>query len=229
MNKGYLKSLLNYLLNVYDIREKINRLKDKRANPKITTAAIAFSVLMGFMIKIRSFNQLDDYLEHGDFNKLAPKRTKLLRIDTVKDSLKSIELKPLKLMSNSIIKTSTDNKLFRNGTIDNYKVAAFDGVELFESTNKSCPGCLTRVINGTPHYFHRCVVAAYVGRDPHIIIGYEMLKPRQDSANKDEGELTSAKRLLSDLCSQYRHFADIIVYDALACNAPWIMLLVPLV
>jgi len=99
---------------------------------------------------------------------------------------------------------------------------AFDGVELFESTRKSCANCLTRVIKNVPHYFHRSIVGAYVGQDPHIIIGQEMLKPKLDSASKDEGELSAARRLLNQLHQQHRHFADVIVYDALACNAPWI-------
>jgi predicted transposase YbfD/YdcC len=34
--------------------------------------------------------------------------------------------------------------------------------------------------------------------------------------------LAAAKRLLQQLHKQHRHFADVIVYDALACNAPWI-------
>jgi len=49
-----------------------------------------------------------------------------------------------------------------------------------------------------------------------------MLKPKLDSSSKDEGELSAAKRLLHQLHQQHRHFADVIVYDALACNAPWI-------
>jgi len=49
-----------------------------------------------------------------------------------------------------------------------------------------------------------------------------MLKPKLDSTSKDEGELTAAKRLLRQLHKQHHHFADVIVYDALACNAPWI-------
>src|SRR5450759_4651903 len=49
-----------------------------------------------------------------------------------------------------------------------------------------------------------------------------MLKPKIDSSSKDEGELTAAKRLLQQLHKQHPNFADVIVYDALACNAPWI-------
>ena len=217
-----MKSLLHYLYSVYDLGTKIKKLKDKRSNPKIATAAIAFSVILGFMLKIRSFNQLDDYLEYNDFKGLVPKKMRLPRIDAIRDSLKCFCLKSLQAMHSAIIRCSIQNKLVQNGTIDGYKVVAIDGVETFESTKKSCANCLTRVINKTAHYFHRFVVATFVGKDPHIIIGFKMLNPKQDSSNKDEGEISAAKRLVLDLSKQFRRFADIIVYDALACNADWI-------
>jgi hypothetical protein len=147
---------------------------------------------------------------------------RLPRIDAIRDSLKCLDIQGLDIMHNSIIKKARDNKLVRNGTIDGYSVVAFDGVEIFESTKKTCPSCLTRVINEAPHYFHRSVGAAYVGKDPYIVIGQEMLRPKNDSADKDEGELTAAKRLVGKLHQTYGNFADIIVYDAIACNAPWI-------
>jgi len=222
LSKGYLRSLLQYLSSVYDLGGKIKKLRDKRTSPKITTSSIAFTLLIGFMLKIRSFNQLDDWLEHNDFRRIVPRKMRLPRIDAIRDSLKVIDITDIMALHHSIIRTSIHNKLVRNGTIDDYKVVAFDGVELFESTRKSCDNCLTRVIKDVPHYFHRSIVGAYVGQDPHIIIGQEMLKPKLDSASKDEGELTAAKRLLQQLHKQHRHFADVIVYDALACNAPWV-------
>ena len=158
------------------------------------------------MLKIRSFNQLDDWLEHNDFRRIVPRKLRLPRIDAIRDSLKVIEIKDIVALHHSIIRTSTKNKLVCNGTIDGYKVVAFDGVELFESTRNIIDNCLTRVINDIPHYFHRSIVGAYVGQDPHIIIGQEMLKPKLDSASKDEGELTTAKRLLQKLHKQHRHF-----------------------
>ena len=86
---------------------------------------------------------------------------------------------------------------------------------LFQYTLYLQHNILKRVINKTAHYFHRFVVATYVGKDPHIIIGLKILNPKQDSSNKDEGEISAAKRLVKDLFRQFRHFADIIVYDAL--------------
>jgi len=68
MSKSYLITLLNYISNVYELGEKIKALSNTRANSKISTSAIAMVVLIGFMLKIRSFNQLDDWLENGDLN-----------------------------------------------------------------------------------------------------------------------------------------------------------------
>ena len=60
-----------------------------------------------------------------------------------------------------------------------------------------------------------------VGKAPHVILGQEMLKPR-DGAEKDEGELTGGKRLIKRLRQRHVHFADVIVADALYLNAPFI-------
>ncbi|MDD4428958.1 MAG: hypothetical protein PHG64_11285 [Paludibacter sp.] len=147
MSKKYLRSLLHYVSAVYDLNANINKLKDNRPNPKITTATISFRVFFGFMLKIRSFNKLDDYLENHDFQKLVPRNTILPRIDAVRDGLMEFVLKPLNGMEQNIVKTTIRNKLVRTGTIDGYKVVVFDGVELFESTRKSCENCLTREIN----------------------------------------------------------------------------------
>ena len=207
LGKGYLRSLLQYLSSVYDIGGKIHKLRDNRNNPKILTTSIVLTLLIGFMLKIRSFNQLDDWLEHNDFRRIVPRKMRLPRIDAIRDSLKVMELTDIQAFHHSIITTSIKNKLVRNGTIDGYKVVAFDGVELFESTKKNCVNCLTRVINKVPHYFHKSIIGAYVGQDPHIIIGQEMLKPKLDSASKDEGELTAAKRLLQQLHKEHHRFA----------------------
>lgn len=48
-----------------------------------------------------------------------------------------------------------------------------------------------------------------------------MLKPR-DGNEKDKCKLTSGKRLIQRLKKRHRHFADMIVADALYLNAPFI-------
>ncbi len=93
---------------------------------------------------------------------------------------------------------------------------------MISNPKESCPKCLTRENKaGKTEYFHRSVVCASVGKDPHIIYGQKMLKPR-DGAGKDEGELTGGKGLIRHLKERFGHFADVIVGDALYLNAPFI-------
>ena len=187
------------------------------------TSVIAFIVLFAFICGFKSFNRLERWLRNKKFKRLFPRGTRLPRIDTIRRSLSSFDIDSLNGMHERIVKTVFRNKVFRKGTIDGLKVAAIDGVEVFESTKKSCERCLTRVDKqGVTHYYHKAVVCATVGSDPHIVLGYEMLEPKKDCDDKDEGELSGSKRLIRKLYKQFHHFADVIVADALYCKATWI-------
>ncbi|MFU0783295.1 MAG: transposase family protein [Thermoanaerobacterium thermosaccharolyticum] len=145
MNKSYLKQMFTYFSKVYHLGEKINTLKDKRVKSSVKISTITFVVLFGFMLQMKSFNRLEHWLKKGKFKKLLPRKTKIPRIDTVRQCLNDFDLEGLKYIHTEIMKTSIKNKVFRNGTIDGLKVAAIDGVELFESTKKCCNKCLTRI------------------------------------------------------------------------------------
>jgi hypothetical protein len=218
-----LKQMLTYFSKVYNLGEKIKGGEDKRIDPEIKTCTISFILLMAFVLQVPSFNRLDHWIEKKKFNKLLPKKTRLPKIDAIRDSLDKVCLDGILDMHKDIIKTTIKNKVFRYCTIDSYKVCAVDGVELFESTKKCCDDCLTRVDrSGVTHYFHRSVVCMTVGSDPHIILGEEMLKPKKDDSNKDEGELTGGKRLMTNLHDDFAHFADIVVADAVYTKSPWL-------
>ena len=55
-----------------------------------------------------------------------------------------------------------------------------------------------------------------------MVLGFEVMRPDQDSTNKDEGEMTAAKRLIADVSRAHPKVIDVVVYDALACNSQWI-------
>jgi len=223
MIKSHIKRMFSYFSRIYHLGEEVKRLKDGRIKPQVETSTIAFIVLFAFICGLKSFNRLERWLENKKFKKLLPRKKKLPRIDTIRRSLSSFDIDSLNGMHEHIVKTAFRNKVFRKGTIDGLKVAAIDGVEVFESTKKSCERCLTRVDKqGVTHYYHKAVVCATVGSDPHIVLGYEMLEPKKDCCDKDEGELSGSKRLIRKLYKQFHHFADVIVADALYCKATWI-------
>jgi len=156
------------------------------------------------------------------FLNLLPKGRKLPKIDAVRGIVMHMELTDVRNMFDGIIDKAIENKVLRGNTLNGLRVAAVDGVELFSSKVKCCEGCLTREVRGEDEYFHKAVVCMTVGSDPHIALGMEMLGPKNDGSDKDEGEMTGVKRLLTNMNREHYHFADVIVADALYMNAPFI-------
>ena len=226
--KNRLKQLFTYINKVYHIGEKINSLKDKRIQPQIKNSTITIIVMLSFMLQYRSFNRITYSLDRKKFEKIFPSKTRMPKIDAIRNQLSNFDLEGLKEIHKDIIDTTIKNKIFREGTIDGYKVAGIDGVELYESTKKCCDKCLTREINEVTHYFHRSVMIATIGKDPRIVIGQEMLEAKKDGTNKDEGETTGAKRLIKRIYEEHHHFADVVVGDAAYGNAKWINELIAL-
>lgn len=149
-------------------------------------------------------------------------RGRIPKTDAVRNLLSGLVPGEMEHIHEETIDRMRRNRVFREGTIGGYVAAGIDGVELFSSTRKSCPECLTRKNKaGETVYFHRSVVCMTVGKPLHIILGQEMLKPR-DGSEKDEGELTGGKRLIQRLHERHGHFADVIVADGLYLNAPFI-------
>jgi hypothetical protein len=204
--------------NVYNIESGLNKLTDGRINPIYDTAQVVTLVLFGFILRIKSFNELNLMIKNNEFNKLFSSGTRLPLIDTIRDTLKVIDIKSLKEINKSIIKKAVENKVFENGTIDGLTVVAIDGTKFFGSNKKSCPECL----KNKAHCFHSGAVMSIVGDGPKLVIDFKNYKPGQDSASKDEGEQNVAKRLLTNVVSVHKKLIDVVVYDALACNSVWL-------
>lgn len=142
MRKNYFAKLVKYMKNVYHIKRGLNKLSDGRVNPTYSTGQVILPVLFGFLLRIKSFNELNLMIQNHEFSQLFPRGTKLPKIDAIRDTLKVIDLDGLKQVNQHIVKTAVENKVFQNGTIDGYMVAAIDGTKFFGSNLKSCSECL---------------------------------------------------------------------------------------
>ena len=111
-------------------------------------------VLFGFLLRIKSFNELSLKINNHEFSQLFPRGTKLTQIDAIRDTLKVMDNVGLKRINQHIVKTAVENKTFENGTIDGYMVAAIDGTKFFGSNRKSCSECLKNTKGKTTHCFH---------------------------------------------------------------------------
>lgn len=219
-----MKKLLTHMKSVYQIPQKIKGLTDHREKSLIPHHHVVMAVLVLLMLQYESFHTVFSAPESMEKRLKHVVKGRIPKVDAVRDVLTRTGTGEVEKILASVVKRVRRNRVMQQpGTIGRYVVVAIDGVELFSSAKKSCPECLTRKKDGgkRTEYFHRSVVCASIGKSPHIILGQEMLKPR-DGAEKDEGELTGGKRLIKRLHQEHGHFADVIVADALYLNVPFI-------
>lgn len=221
MRHNYFAKLLKYIKNVYHIERGINKLSDGRKYPKYATVNVIIPLLLGFMLRIKSMNELKFMLYENEFRNAFSKNIELPQIDTIRDTIKVIEVDGLKYILIHTVKKAIQNKVFDNGTIEGYTVAAIDGTKIFGSYKKYCPDCLTTIIKGRKYYYHYTSVMSMIRDGPKLTLGFEMCRPREGQS-RDEGELVASKQLISDISGTFKNFIDLVVYDSLACNSIWI-------
>ncbi len=113
MRKNYFAKLINYMRNVYHIEHGINKLRDCRINPKYKTSQVILPVLLGFLLRIQSFNELKFLLKENEFRNIFPKKTTQPGIDTIRDTLKVIDLDGLKSILRHTVKNQLRTKSFK--------------------------------------------------------------------------------------------------------------------
>ena len=64
---------MKYIKKVYNIDKQIHTLTDGRINPSYKTGHVILPVLLGFIVRIKSFNELSCMLKENEFKKILPK------------------------------------------------------------------------------------------------------------------------------------------------------------
>jgi hypothetical protein len=82
LRKNYFARLVKYMKNIYHIENGLNKLSDGRANPKYKTAQVITLVLLGFLLRIKSFNELSLMIKNNEFRELFSRGTRLPLVDT---------------------------------------------------------------------------------------------------------------------------------------------------
>lgn len=223
MNRQWVRGFLQYSSTVYGLPQMINQANDGRRQPQIPPSVIFALLLMGFVIRTQSMEELDRQIRKGRFKSLLPQEQRQPSHDTIRYALRQWDLERLAQSHDQMIAKWKQNQGPKKGAIDGWRVAAVDGVELFSSTSRCCSDCLSRFHKktGITEYFHRGVMMQQVGGDPHVIYGLEMLRPG-DGADKAEGETTAARRFIVDVVRRHGHLVDVLTFDALYAKAPLI-------
>ena len=135
-----------------------------------------------------------------------------------------------------VIGQAERNKTFREGSYGTLRCVAIDGWEPFCSYHRHCPECLVRrvevkrssaEVEEVDPYYHRYVVALLVGPTIDVVLGIEPVRNKQTridageiNPDSDEGELTTAHRLIEKLHETYGTFIDAFILEGLYPNGP---------
>jgi hypothetical protein len=173
-----------------------------------------------FALRVRSFNALEQDLRrpHRWESWVGGRKPSA---DTLGRVLSQVSLEPLRTLLGTVNRMAWRTKAIHGRPGEAYRVVAVDGHELSASRARCCEHCLQREVKvgGVPavEYYHRVVVAQWVGVRPPGIVDLERVRP-------EEGEVVAARRLVQRVVREYSRLIDVIVADALYLEAPFIRL-----
>jgi len=75
-------------------------------------------------------------------------------------------------MNRNIIKKAVRNKLFDEGTIDGYTVAAVDGTNLFNDKQPYCDDCILKRSKGNEYYSHSIAAMSLIGETTSLVLRF---------------------------------------------------------
>ena len=91
MTKHYLKKFIKYVKESLLYRRRVKSTKRWKKKSLITTGEVILPVLLGFLLRIQSFNELKYKIKSNDFINIISKKMKLPQIDTIRETLKVID------------------------------------------------------------------------------------------------------------------------------------------
>src|SRR5713101_131582 len=110
-------------------------------------------------------------------------------------------------------------------TGEKYYPIALDGSEYFPSTKSQCPSCLRQQsAKGETHYSHLVVAATVTRAGSHEVLPLDAEEVRNtDGQQKQDCELSAAKRLVKRLRAEHRQLQLCILGDDLYAHEPFIL------
>jgi len=193
-------------------------LRDARPRPQIPTATVWLCAFALFALRRPSFHAIEQELRR-------PKRweswvgARKPSADTLGRVLAGLSLAELRALGVAINRGAWRRKALPGRPGERDRVVAVDGHELGASRARCCAKCLRRQVRvgGVPQveYYHRVMVAQWVGVTPPAIVDLELVGP-------DEGEVVAARRLVERILHTYARLIDVITADALYLEAPFI-------
>jgi len=194
--------LFNLIKNITDAREK----------PQISSADISSSILTMLFSNLGSLNKFNNLREISYVFDIADKVPSSSTIARTSDT---IDLDCIRRILKSIYLKAKRSKM-----IEPYctkYIGIIDGHEICSSDICWCSGCSARNVSKVEgeiklNYYHRYTAFVLAGPRFAFMLDIEPIYP-------NEGEVSSAYRLLERVCSAYPKAFEVVVGDGLYLNA----------
>ena len=172
-----------------------------------------------FALRLRRCNALEEELRRRRRWERWVGGRRLPSADTVGRVLAGSSLEAQRALGATVTRRAWRAKAIHGRPGETYRVVAGDGHALWASRARCCAECLTREVTvagrTVREYYHRVVVAQWVGVTPPAILDFERLRP-------GEGEVVAARRLVARIAGSAGRLFDVVTADALYLEAPFI-------
>jgi len=207
-----------YAQKSFHLNEALHRISDGRQHPTHPLPDLLWLTVGGIVTGIESFNQLEEAVRNGDFDKLGGSQHP--SADTFARALAGIDAAELRAINDGIVAKCRYNKSLQSVRVEGFCVAAIDGTGLFAtySPRLGKNSHYRRNAHGDevdePIYLENALAVSYVGGNgPLLLLALVRIPAGQ-------GETTVAQCELKRLFQVHCRYCDIFTLDANFARAP---------
>jgi len=197
---------------------------DRRQDPDIPSRAVGLSLVLGEVVKIPSFLQLQEETKLPQWQRwvgyLSP-----ISDDTFGYATNRMNPEKLRRAGSFINRRLKRGKAFEENKTNGLLVVSLDANEQFCSDHRCCQDCLIREVSckdaqgqeaKKTQYYHKQVYAQLSGPKLSVILDVEPMRPGEE-------ECAAALRLLRRMRQTYGpRFFDVVVVDSWYTNGPFL-------
>lgn len=197
---------------------------DERADPEVPGRAVGLSLLLGEVVQIPSFLQLEEETKLPQWQRWVGYGQSISH-DTFGYASNHMNPERLRRAGIFINRKLKRGKAFEASKLHGLLVVSLDANEQFCSAHRCCADCLSREVTckdaqgheiKKTQYYHKQVYAQLSGPNLSVILDYEPMR-------QGEEECAAALRLLRRMRKKYGpRFFDVVAVDAWYTNGPFL-------
>jgi hypothetical protein len=219
-----LGQFVTYARKRFDLHLLAGGLSDARPQPQIPTRAVGLSLVLGEVVQVAGFLQLQEETALPQWQRWVGCRDKISH-DTfgyVSQRMDPAQWRAAGVWINRKLKKG---KAFEASKVHGLLAVSLDANEQFCSDHRCCEDCLVRQITckndagqevKTIQYYHKQVYAQLSGPQWSVILDFEPMRQAEE-------ECAAALRLLRRMRQNYGpRFFDLVVVDSWYANGPFL-------